>query len=423
MLPVLTLSMVSRTTRHFSKILSFKAYPSIEQKMQQAGGPTSGFDYLRITLAIAVVLWHSLETTNDDGLSVLVWHQARGLISLILPVFFALSGFLVCGSLLRAKSFFVFAAHRALRLAPALSVEILLSAILLGPLLTTFRLDAYFTSPKLWSYFLNIVGNIHYQLPGLFLTNPTQDIVNKSLWTIPFELECYVGLAVLALAGIIKRRILLVAMVMILSVALAIAAPLTNSPTLTANGPPGRLLVLSFFAGIILYLYRDRIRIGPAVTVLSATVSVLLLHFPATMLLAAFPVALFTISIGMTSPPRLPILMSGDYSYGLYLFAYPIQQSYSMLFPSMRFWYFNSAFTIVCGLLYAAFSWHFVEKPILDRRNYFICKIRSFLAVSAQVINRRLRITAASRVNWLSARLFLQARTDRPPFDLHNKIE
>jgi peptidoglycan/LPS O-acetylase OafA/YrhL len=182
--------MVSQVRQRISKVLDFKFYPTIEQKMRQAGGATTGFDYLRIILAVAVVLWHSLETSYSDGTSVRVWEQARGFLSLILPAFFALSGFLVCGSLLRTKSFFVFAAHRALRLLPALSVEILLSAILLGPLLTTFELGAYFRSPTFWSYFLNIVGDIHYELPGLFLTNPKAEIVNRSLWTIPFELEC-----------------------------------------------------------------------------------------------------------------------------------------------------------------------------------------------------------------------------------------
>jgi peptidoglycan/LPS O-acetylase OafA/YrhL len=364
---------------NISKIIKFEGYPSIEQKMHQAGGPTSGFDYLRITLAIAVVLWHSLETSYSDETSHLVWQHARGLVSLILPAFFALSGFLVCGSLLRTKSFFVFAAHRILRLVPALSVEIFLSAILLGPLLTTFKWDAYFTSPKFWSYFLNIMGDIHYQLPGLFLLNPTPEIVNKSLWTIPYELECYVGLMVLSLLGVIKRPAVLASMVIILSVGFAIQTSLTNSPVLTAVGPPGRLLVLSFFAGISLYLSRHIVPLGGMVTVISAATSVLLLQFPTTMLLSAFPIALFTISIGMMSPPRLRFLMSGDYSYGLYLFAYPIQQTYSMLFPKLSFWYLNSTFTIVCGLIYAAFSWHFVERPILDRREKIIRRARSFL--------------------------------------------
>src|SRR5215469_12102212 len=55
---------------------------------------------------------------------------------------------------------------------PALTVEVFLSAIILGPLLTTVSHGNYFTSGEFYSYFLNIVGEIHYSLPGVFVTNP-----------------------------------------------------------------------------------------------------------------------------------------------------------------------------------------------------------------------------------------------------------
>ena len=70
-------------------------------------------------------------------------------------------------------------------------------ALILGTLLTTLPLGEYFAHPMLHSYFLNIIGDIHYFLPGVFDQNPSHR-VNGQLWTIPFELECYIVLAAVA---------------------------------------------------------------------------------------------------------------------------------------------------------------------------------------------------------------------------------
>jgi peptidoglycan/LPS O-acetylase OafA/YrhL len=109
---------------------------------------------------------------------------------MILPMFFALSGFLVTGSLFRTRTLTEFIALRLLRLVPALAVEVTLSAVVLGALFTSLPIGQYFSDPAFWKYFLNIAGRIHYSLPGVFQDNPIP-IVNISLWTIPYELEWY----------------------------------------------------------------------------------------------------------------------------------------------------------------------------------------------------------------------------------------
>lgn len=129
--------------------------------------------------------------------------------------------------------------------------------------------------------------------------------------------------------------------------------------------------------------------------------SIILLQFPTTMLLSAFPVAILTVSVGMMSPPRLPVLMTGDYSYGLYLFAYPIQQTYSMLFPDARLWYLNSAFTICCGLLYAAILLAFRGETCSrstqsDHRQNSIALVGS-VGCGARDIRKRKRCSATTR--------------------------
>src|SRR5690606_37195273 len=125
----------------------------------------------------------------------------------LLPLFFALSGHLVSGSLDRSNSLGVFLGLRALRIFPALAIDPLLCALVLGPLVPTLPLMEYHQHRQLLEYFQNILGIIHYHLPGVFEDNPITE-VNGQLWTIPAELECYILLAALAAVGMHRRRAL-----------------------------------------------------------------------------------------------------------------------------------------------------------------------------------------------------------------------
>ena len=126
-------------------------------------------------------------------------------------MFFALSGFLVAGSLLRSRTVAMFLASRIIRIFPALSVEVLLSAVLLGPLFTSLTLAQYFRSHEFWGYWWNLVGHVHFRLPGVFDANPNPNVVNGQLWTVPYELYCYVLLALVTLIGGVRHRWIVVA--------------------------------------------------------------------------------------------------------------------------------------------------------------------------------------------------------------------
>ena len=78
-----------------------------------------------------------------------------------------------------------------------LLTEVSLSALVLGPLLTTWPLGDYFSDPNFFRCFGNVVGHIHFALPGLFLQNPAAGMVNVNLWTLPGEFYCYLSVAIL----------------------------------------------------------------------------------------------------------------------------------------------------------------------------------------------------------------------------------
>ncbi len=343
---------------------------TMAQRMERAGRAT-GFDYLRLGLSLAVVIYHSITSSYGPVFEVaFLTGPWGGVPRLFLPMFFALSGFLVAGSLFRTRTLLHFLSLRGLRILPALTVEIFLSAVLLGGLLTTLPRDQYFADPLFWDYFKNIFGWVHFYLPGVFENNPLP-MVNASLWTIPSELECYVALAFLALIGLTKRPLAFLAATVALVVAMVVQGALSGAE-LYGHQAPGRLLVGCFLAGVAFYLNRARVRMNLALFVLALGVSWLCFTLEYARFLAIFPIAYATIYLGLLRP-RLPKLIErGDYSYGIYLYSYPIQQTYTHLFPDHRVWYLNLAFSMPIIVLLAAFSWHVVEANVMKLKKYVV---------------------------------------------------
>lgn len=337
-----------------------------------AAGRTTGFDYLRLGLAVAVVCSHSIDVSYGVNFTVTFENgPIRPLIAVILPMFFALSGFLVAGSLDRCRSLVSFIGLRIIRLAPALAFETVLAALLLGPLLTQLPLAEYFSDSLLAHYFLNIVGDIQYLLPGLFESNPWARTVNAQLWTLPYELMCYTALAVLAVLGVHRRRLAFALVVVGLNLVLA------SHYFITAAGDgwnplpvaPGPSLVLAFLYGIVLHLYRDVLPHAHRLGLPAGMLALALLIHPATDYFVPFLAAYFTVWLGLMRPPESVLTRHGDYSYGIFLFGFPIQQAVTQVMgPSFHEWYWNIAVAVPLTILFAILSWHAVEKPSLGLR-------------------------------------------------------
>ena len=358
---------------------------SIDQRYAAVGGFTHGFDYLRLILAVAVVLQHAVVCSDGEAGSLFIWGGwHRIFFAPILLMFFALSGFLVAGSLKRKPTLPAFVTLRAARLLPALTVEVLLSALVLGPWMTRLPWAEYFGHPLFFDYFLNIVGNVHFFLPGVFVDNPFANFVNVSLWTVPLELECYLLLILLWITGTLRRRGWVVVL-LLLAVGAGTFHALTHFSLDWANNRPlPRSLVVAFSAGLCLSLFSEKVRLDVRWAALAAAGMLVTTLQYQTVYLAALFSAYLVVYLGMMHPPKRGFLFRGDYSYGLYLFAFPIQQAYAQLFPGYRHWYLNAAFTLVLGLAYAAFSWWVIEKPVLARKRQIVDWVERLIPVGKQ---------------------------------------
>lgn len=265
----------------------------------------SGFDYMRIVLAVTIVIWHAYQVTYGTDAAIALWSTTPlgPALALLLPIFFSLSGFLVAGSMYRNPHIGTFLMLRGIRIYPALVVEVLLSGMILGPLLTTYSLDAYFSDRKFFSYLANTIGWVHYLLPGVFAGNPVPNTVNAQLWTVPYELECYILIAVIAFFGFFTRRSRVLPIFVGLTLVVAASLILGGEDGARAGGWSGRVLVLCFLAGVLIYTFKDKLpwRMDAAIIaiVLSATIPALIHTL---VYIVPILIAYATVVIGLYNP-------------------------------------------------------------------------------------------------------------------------
>ncbi|RBP77907.1 peptidoglycan/LPS O-acetylase OafA/YrhL [Rhodobacter sp. 140A] len=343
----------------------------IQHRLESVNYRPTGFDYLRICLSACVVIYHSVVTSYGPAAQAALGNTLwKPFVAAILPMFFALSGFLVAGSLVRTKTLGGFLGLRAIRIFPALAVETFLSALILGALFTSLPLKEYFTAPLFFRYFLNILGEPQFHLPGVFENLPTTK-VNGQLWTVPFELFCYLALAGLAIIGATKRRIIIPVAAVFLTV-VGITKDYYSSPgdvAETTGAIPGYLLVVSFLCGVAIFMYRDEIRWNAKLGLICSVLALVLFLVPYGQFPAAFLISYTTIWIGLSNPHKVFLLKGADYSYGIFLYGFVIQQTYMYLLPDHRFWWLNILLSLPTAAAFAAFSWHIVEKPALKLRS------------------------------------------------------
>jgi len=347
---------------------------TIGNYLEAAGNRPSGFDYMRLTLALAVLVTHSVATSEGRATMQMLWQMfpLGGVLSLILPMFFALSGFLVAGSMDRSRTVMSFMSLRALRIYPALIVDILLTALVIGPIMTNLDLVAYVRDPLFLSYLTNMTGHdISFQLPGVFADNPGS-AANGQLWTVPYELYCYLLLGACMVIGLkFNRRLVILIGTAVLASALIAHDGMRTDWAFTNwfGAVSGKMLVVSFMLGVNIYLWRDSIPCSPYLVVAALLASILIFSFaPGNRIFGVFPAALLTVYLGVLNPPRIFLVRGADISYGIFLYHFIFQQMLIALMGGELRWYWVLGLSLPITVLFAYGSWFLVEKPALALR-------------------------------------------------------
>ncbi len=323
------------------------------------------FDALRLVAAALVIWGHQYAIL---GLPVpLLAGNEPGALGVVM--FFAISGYLVTGSWQADPHLGRFALRRFLRIWPALSAAVLLSVLILGPLSSTLDWRTYFQSAETWRYLSNLWLVTRFTLPGVFEHHALAGSVNGPLWTIPIEVGCYAVLALAGVVGATRYRWAPAGVLLILAAWIQwrhSPAPGTAMPPWSFNLQYGMVFAL----GSLMALCKDLWQQRPLPAALAGLAACSALHAWGPQPLATQGVVLglgaLTVLAGQASWPLVRnVGRWGDLSYGLYIYAFPVQQLLAT--PGATHGDFTSVLltSVGCALALAGLSWHLLEKPAL----------------------------------------------------------
>src|SRR5262249_25619299 len=270
---------------------------------------------------------------------------------------------LVTASLMRTRSVGEFALKRAARILPGLIGVVCVTALLIGPALTIRPLAEYFSDPRFTSYFLNAVLITKPSLPGV-LGDTT---INGSFGPRLYGAVCYGWLVMVGTAGLLGPRWAAIPAVALL-IGLGWWAKGRDWYTLEPIGlmfPYVLRFIAYFAAGVAFYLFRDRILLDKRLAVAALLLSIAFLHFGPFHLFFPILGGYLAVYLGLQPALAMSSLHGNDYSYGFYIYAYPVQLIALNALPLGALWWGNVALAIPLTLLCAVCSWHFIEKPIL----------------------------------------------------------
>lgn len=343
--------------------------PTIAERLDRHRGWTTGFDYMRLVLAVAVLGWHTVLVSYGLEFEAPLFGSAfRPLIYSILPMFFILGGFLVTASFHRSRSYSEFVTLRLLRFGPALIAVVAVTALAIGPALTDKTPAEYFADRDFLRYWYNLFLYTKLYLPGVFGDLPTPAIVNVSVWTIPWEFGCSISLVALAALGLMRNGKRFFAFVLAANIVVPFLALATGNQVPEFARPPGHLLTLCFFAGVSMFMLRDVVRLNGWWAATAGAIAFASMLRPDSTYIAPFFLAYATLYLGLLNPPK-PAMMKGvDLTYGIFVWSFPIQQIVTHAFPSYRHWWFNLLVALPISTACAWLSWSLVEAPVLDRK-------------------------------------------------------
>lgn len=337
-----------------------------------SAGRDNNFNLIRLLAAYAVLISHSYALTAGTGEA----EPGRDSIGLSLGaiavhVFFLASGFLVSASILNRRSVVEFAWARALRIIPGLAVMLVLVVLVLGPLFTTLPLSLYFRDGQTWEYLVRNalpLARMTYELPEVFQDNPYKAAVNGSLWTLPYEVRMYVVLALLWVAAAWVRKARASAFVaFVVSAALVSGCHWMAALLGVVDVSEWSALGFMFFVGATFYVFRQHVRLTWPAFALILVCWALTVRQPTVFL----PVYAVTVGYMLFFLAYVPgglvrgYNRFGDISYGVYIYAFPVQQAIIACIPAASATLVIVAATLVTVPL-AWLSWHLVEKRALN---------------------------------------------------------
>jgi len=336
--------------------------------------PKNNFDHIRLFLALAVFFFHTAELTQ---LSNFLFFKEFISASVAVHSFFIVSGFLIFMSYERSSSLKSYFEKRFRRIGPAYVTVVILAFIILS-LFSFLPLLEYYTSIESWKYLLanlSTLGFLHPSLSGVFTENYIT-AVNGALWTIKVEIMFYLFVPLIAFMyhwwGITKTLIIVFIFSVFYYYSMAYLAQYYHKPffIILQRQLPGQMMFFS--AGALLYYHYKAFLKNKYFIFILALIGYIGSKYYTIYPLYALSLSIIVIYLATAIVYLGHIAKYGDLSYGIYIWHFPVIQTFIAigLFNSNP--WFTLGLLSVTVLLLSWLSWHFIEKPFLSKKSHYI---------------------------------------------------
>lgn len=316
----------------------------------------NNFDLLRLTSALVIIISHAyaLQIGYESmyRFDPMIFFGTTALATL-----FVTSGYLISLSWISQPDPKRFMWKRILRVFPGLIPAVIFTLFVIGPIATSLSFSDYFMALFTPISLMSLPFFNNGACIGLFDQNPVT-FVNASLWTIPVEFGMYILVALLGVIGIFRKKSILLGLILINFLMWILVY---SDPSLSKIR-----FALYFLIGAYLGIHHSTHRYRPAVACLLVGLLVVAVSSPFYEFVALVAVPYLVLCVAHLRIPTLNRFgEKGDFSYGVYIYAYPIQQTLIVLLgPALPLWLFC---LLSIGLTFplAYLSWNFIEKKAL----------------------------------------------------------
>lgn len=335
----------------------------------------NGFGALRLLFASLVILAHCPDLLDGNRAReplTMMFHTSLSFGALAVDGFFLISGYLIAQSFIQnPRGYFV---RRAVRIYPAFIACSVICALLVGPLVG----GKPPTGLGEWWRLVWRMVLLQSPISDGALAGTHNNTLDGSMWTIAYEFRCYLLVALLGWAGLLRRRWTVLALtVALLSLRLVHAwrpgwqDMHMSDMGLILVGQPSETIRLTaiFMVGICFQLFRPQLKGSVALACAFALLPLMYVEGAAEVALVTLGAyGLFWAAMEWDFAPLKTINARDDLSYGVYLYAWPI--------TSLLIWYWKGvplfaldAVTFVGALACGALSWFLIEKRALKLKS------------------------------------------------------
>lgn len=326
----------------------------------------NNFNIIRFVAAMMVILGHMCHLLSVN-VNLLMGQEVS---TIGVKIFFLISGYLIAQSFLNDSNILRYTIRRAFRILPGLIGVVLFAIFIVGPVFTSLPVKEYFSNEWTWAYLKNIVLYPLYNLPGVFENNPYPNAVNGSLWSLPVEVLMYIAVPVVFLifrkVDKIKVAAFFAIILELANVAIGQLKPGAIFVIYGTNMISALAIVPYFFVGIIFLSPEVKKYLNlQLATGLLCIACMLNLSSVKTEIVLFFVLPYFIFSLAFAENPKFVKCFSkNDFSYGLYLYGFVIQQCIVKVL--WKYQLTLNIYFVICScatFFFSVMSWFLIEKP------------------------------------------------------------